>query len=227
MSMSDIRSFVGPVQPGSGYSQNADGVVKIRGRQYGFHSGGGTLYRINDEITPAMAMLARTFPAELNKALSSLGWILRKKVRESMRAGGPPGTSWAKSAGIGKIHHRGDRAWRTRASNPNQGAFGHLYMAVGYLRDKAAQRVSIGFLSKESARYAVWVQEGFRTGITARMRRLFSARGLKLSGKGSIETPARPLIGPVFRAVEDQIGPYIEAKIASYLQEKRMLGRAA
>jgi len=227
MSLQDAMGFVGPVGPSHFYGQNADGVVNIRGRDYGFHAGGGTLYRINDGITPAMAMLARTFPAELNRALASLGWILRKKMREAIRAGGPPGTSWPKSAGIGKLQRRGDRAWRTRASNPNTGHFGHLYMAVAYLREKSAQRVRIGFLSKESARYAVWVQQGFRTGVTAKMRRLFSARGLKISGKSNIETPARPLVGPVFRAVEDQIGPYIEAKISLYLREKRMLGRAA
>jgi len=225
MSLNDAMGFVGPVGPGHVYGQNADGVVNIRGRTYGFHSGGGTLFRINDTVTPAMAMLARTFPAELNKALASLGWILRKKVREAMRAGGPPGTNWPKSAGIGKLQKRGDRAWRTRASNPNTGHFGHLYMAVGYMREKSLQRVRVGFLSKESARYAVWVQQGFKTGVTARMRGLFSARGLKIGKKTSIETPARPLVEPVFRAVEDQIAPYIEAKIASYLVEKRLLGR--
>jgi hypothetical protein len=227
MSLADIKSFIGPVQGHVYNTQNADETVYIRGRQYGFYREGGTLFKVNDMATPFLAELARMFPAELNKALGSLGWVLRKEVRAAIMAGGPPGTSWPKSAGIGKLHRKGDQAWRTRSANPNSGLFGHLYMAVGYKRDKANMRVSIGFLSKESVRLAVWLQQGFETPITAKMRRLFSARNLKISGKGSIVTPARPLIAPVFRAVEDQIVPYIEAKIASYLAEKKPRARAA
>ncbi len=228
MSFLDIRNFVGPMQPGSSYSNYADGTVEFRGRKYSFYDGGQTLFRINDTTSYAMAMLARTFPAELAKAMGSLGWIVRKKLREAIRAGGPPGTSWAKSADVGKLKQRGDRAWRTRASNPNAGSlFGHLYQAIGYKREKADLRVRIGWLSTESVRYAIWVQQGFSTSITTKMRRLFSARGLKLSGKGSVTTPPRPLVEPTHRNLEGQYVPYLEMKIASYLAERRLRGRAA
>lgn len=195
-------------------------LVNIKGRDYRFYASGGTLFRINDNTTPYMAMLVRTFPAEVNKALGSLGWYLRDKVREAIRAEGPGG-GWAKHAGIGKIHIRGDRAWRTRAANPHSGLFGHLYMAVGYRRDKANMRVQIGFLSKRSAGLAAKLQEGFSTPVTDKMRRLYSLHGIKLRAKGTITTPARPLIAPVYQEVQGEIVPYIEGKILDYIHRTK------
>jgi hypothetical protein len=198
--------------------------VTIKGRSYKFFaSGGETLFRVNDTATPYLAMLAQTFGPEMNKALASLGWTLRNKMRESMRAGGPPGATWPKHVGIGKLHAQiGDRARSTRSANPHAGLFGHLYQAIGYRRDKANMRVQIGFLSSRSSALAMKLQEGFETRVTQKMRRLYNARGLKLSGKGSIVTPPRPLVGPVFRAVESQIPTYLEGKISEYLLKKRM-----
>ena len=201
--------------------------VNIKGRDYRFYASGGTLFKINDTATPYLAMLVRTFPVEVNKALGSLGWTLRTKMREAMRAGGVGG-GWPKHAGIGRLNQKvGDRARSTRAANPHTGLFGHLYMAIGYRRDKANMRVQIGFLSKRSANLAARLQEGFETPITEKMRRLYSLRGLKLSAKGSIKTPARPLVAPVYQAVQGQIGPFIEAKLLEYLNRSRRFAKVS
>ncbi|MBU1040139.1 MAG: hypothetical protein KKF77_03445 [Proteobacteria bacterium] len=202
-------------------------MVNIKGRDYRFYASGGTLFEINDAVAPYMAMLARNFPGEVNKALGSLGYHLRKTMREAMRAGGVGG-SWPKHAGIKRLNRKiGDRAWRTRSANPHDGLFGHLYMAIGYRRNQANMRVQIGFLSRRSSHLAEKLQSGFETPITAKMRRLYSVRGLKLSKKRAVVTPARPLVGPVFQLTRHTYEPFIEARVLKYLNNARTFVKVA
>jgi hypothetical protein len=208
-----------------------DSYVKIKGRTYPFYapsvSGGGFL-QVNDTTAPYMAMLARTFPGEFARALKALGYMLFKRTRDAMRSGGVGGTRWQELSGVGKINQKiGDRARKTRSANPNTSYFGHLYKAVGYRMDADNLRVQIGFLSYQSQAYATKLQDGFDTSITSRMRRQFSAAGLKLSGKGSIHTPGRPLIAPVFQESLAEMKPFIEQRITGYLTRNSNFKKAA
>ena len=63
------------------------------------------------------------------------------------------------------------------------------------------------------------LQAGFDTPITEKMRRFFYAADFGLIKTGSIRTPGRPLMLPVFEHVEAQIPQRIEAKIAEYLDK--------
>lgn len=201
--------------------------VNIKGRDYRFLSSGGTLFQINDSVAPYMAMLAKNFPAEVTSALGSLGYHLRKTMRAAMRAGGVGG-SWPAHSGIKRLSRKiGDRAWRTRSANPHDGMFGHLYMAIGYRRDKSNMRVQIGFLSRQSSALAEKLQSGFETAITAKMRRLYSVRGLKLSKKRAVVTPARPLVRPVYQMTKHTYEPFIEARVLKYLNNARTFVKVA
>ena len=207
-----------------------DSFVTIKGRQYPFYApsaSGGAFVQFNDTTAPYMAMLVRTFPAEFARALKALGYMLFKRTRQAMQAGGVGGTRWQELSGV-KMPRRGwDRASSTRSANPNTGFFGHLYKAVGYRMDADNLRVQIGFLSFHAQDYARKAQEGFDTPITSKMRRQFNVFDRKLSDKGSIHTPARPLIEPVFRASLPEIKPFIEARIMLYLNRNSTFRKAA
>ena len=84
-----------------------------------------------------------------------------------------------------------------------------------------------GWLSKSAARYGAKLQAGFETPITPTMRRMFFAAGVGLVKTGSITTPARPLMSPVFQQIQDQIPGRIESKIADYLRRLGQNLRAA
>ncbi len=208
-----------------------DSYFKLKGRHYAFYApsaGGGAFVQVNDSTSPYMAMLARTFPSEFARALKALGYMLFKRTRQAMMDGGVGGTRWQELSGIKRINGRiGDGAWSTRSRNPNDRFFGHLYKSVAYRLDAANLRVQIGFLSYHSVLRAKQLQEGFDTPVTSKMRRQFNRADLKLSGKSSIHTPARPLISPVFWASQAEIKPFIEERIMGYLQRNSSFRKAA
>lgn len=183
----------------------------------------GTRFKVTDSSVPMLAALLREFPNDLNRALGSVGYWLRAVIRGALNHGGRPYASWRERAGISIPHGRrkGDEARSGVNSTPDQ-PFGALVQAVGYLREKAKFQVSIGWLSKAAARLGGMLQAGFRTRVTHRMRRKFIKSGYSLGAKPEIETPARPLIRPVYNAMLPRIGPRIEARIQKYLRERRL-----
>jgi len=90
-------------------------------------------------------------------------------------------------------------------------------------------RVDIGAVDRTPAMYIAAVQgaqrgrlgvfeHSGRQFITPRMRRMFWAAGIPLKkGKSMLNQPARPLLYPVYRQMEPEILPRIEARIKQYL----------
>lgn len=192
-------------------------------RRYGFYDGGGSLYVINDGITPYMAMLARTFPKELNRALASIGYETKRELQGLMKAGsGPAGTSWkplSESVWLQFSRYEGRQKKLGLSERGKMGTgalFGRLTKTVGYKREKDLMRVRVGFLSLSAAELMRSLQEGFDTEVTSKLRRKFNTGALSGAGD-TIKTPPRPLIAPHYRSIESGIAARIEEKISTYL----------
>lgn len=109
---------------------------------------------------------------------------------------------------------------------------GRLQNALRYRYFDDQQRVQIGALTRSAGAFLGAVQGGRRGSrgvfqfegeqpITPSMRRAFWAAGVPLAkSKRSIEQPERPLVGPVYRVVQPEIGPIIEQRILDILQGK-------
>ncbi|GAB6125027.1 hypothetical protein [Humidesulfovibrio idahonensis] len=224
----------------------AFGVERITtsaGRSYPFLSGtatgsaNGTMFKINDTAAPWLSYLARTFPAELNKALASIGYEARKEMSAIMKAGeGPAGVSWAPMS-LASAQFRSYTRAQNRADKKAGGTgiwkvtgtgslFGKLYRAVGYKRDVETMSVRIGFLSYSAAILMKALQEGFVTSVTSRMRRKFNTGDLSGVG-GSIIDPARPMVEPYYRQIEASLPGRIQNKILAYLDQAQSFSRAA
>lgn len=181
----------------------------------------GTRFKVTDSSVPMLAALLREFPNDLNRALGSVGYWVRAVIRGALNHEGRPYADWPPVEEISFSRRDKAGGW-SMADNPFQGQpFGALVQAVGYLREKAKFQVSIGWLSKAAARLGGMLQAGFRTRVTHLMRRRFIRAGYRL-GKSEIVSPARPLIRPVYSAVEPRIGARIEARIQKYLRERRL-----
>ncbi len=75
---------------------------------------------------------------------------------------------------------------------------GKLAQTIGYQMKPGTMHASVGWLSKSAARMGANFQRGEKQKITPKMRGLFWAAGVKLSGKEIISQPARPVIEPFF-----------------------------
>jgi len=102
---------------------------------------------------------------------------------------------------------------------------GKLAGAVRYKYDPADQMVNIGFIRASNISESVFklvriLAKGFKTKITPDSRRMLFALGFPLKKSTSwLETPARPLIEPIFRKEERDIISNIEKKfMASMLR---------
>lgn len=192
-------------------------------RRYGFYDGGGSLFIINDGITPYMAMLARTFPKELTRALGSIGYETKRELQAIMKAGsGPAGTAWkplSESVWLQFSRYEGRQKKLGLSERGKMGTgalFGKLTRAVGYKREKDLMRVRIGFLSLSAAKLMMNLQQGFQTDVSSALRRKFNTGALQGAGD-EIKTPARPLIAPHYRNIEGGLARRIEDKISGYL----------
>ena len=202
-------------------------ITTLSGRSYQFvpDKSGGTLFRINDTAQPWLAMLARGFPTELTKALASIGFWIRGELKNAVNQGGPAGQNWPELSRVQTYRTLDDLKGSNR--NPATHPFSTLGRAIGYRQVTQSMYVAIGWLSKSAARYGAKLQAGFETPITPTMRRMFFAAGVGLVKTGSITTPARPLMSPVFQQIQDQIPGRIESKIADYLRRLGQNLRAA
>ncbi len=90
--------------------------------------------------------------------------------------------------------------------------------AVRYKYDPEEKMVSIGFLHEQGVsdgmlRLALMHAKGYKTRITPKMRKMLFALGFPVKkSTTTLETPARPLIEPVFREEKSDIMINIERK---------------
>lgn len=186
-------------------------------------------------------------------ALKSEGFRLRDLIRTAIKTGGPDGGKWEKlnphtgiiSMGKKRSIKNYKMVWKGKKGNKRRvrqykdvmlstktAPLSKLAGAVRYNYDADTQMVSIGFLqyagvSAGMLKLAGMHAKGFKTKITPKMRKMLFALGFPVkSSTSTLETPARPVIEPVFRQEEGDIMRNIESKfMASIL--RYMEGRGA
>lgn len=177
-------------------------------------------------------------------AMKSEGWRLRNLIKIAITSGGPDGRKWEKlnphtgvlarakkgSVKNFKMVWKGQKGSKKRARqykgsmlSTRSAPLSKLAGAVRYDYDAADQMVSIGFIrgkgvSDGMLKLAGMHAKGFKTHITPKMRKMFFALGFPIKKTTTtLESPARPVIEPVFRQEQGDIMTNIERKFFSNL----------
>ena len=170
-------------------------------------------------------------------ALKSEGFRLRDLVKAAIRAGGLAGNTWEKlnpHTGIMarakkgyvknyKLVWKGQKGSKKRVRqykdvmlSTKSAPLSKLAGAVRYDYDSNDQMVSIGLIqsggvSQSMIKLAGMHAKGFQTKITPKSRKMLFALGFPIKkSTTTFETPARPVIDPVFRQEEGAIMTNIE-----------------
>ena len=171
---------------------------------------------IIDRAGPYMELLARTMPAEFNRAIRHIGFWLRGQIKAGMRTGAPGGIPWKETSRVTRIMRR------VRGSRQYTRPGGRLAQLVRYKHDKSGMAVHIGWIDKRVSRLAYSFQEGGEQRATHKQRRLYYALGTDfgylLLGK-TIKTPARQAIGPVYNLHRAEIPVRMEQRIQQYMAQ--------
>lgn len=113
------------------------------------------------------------------------------------------------------------KEYKTSILSTKTSPMAKLAGAVRYKYDPADQMVNIGFIRADNISESVFklariLAKGFKTKITPDSRRMLFAVGFPIKkSTTTFETPARPLIEPVFREEERDIMLNIEKKFMS------------
>jgi len=178
-------------------------------------------------------------------ALKSEGYRLRNLIKTAIRAGGTDGNTWDKlnpHTGVLARAKKGSvknykMVWKGKKGSKRRGRqykdvmlstrtapLAKLAGAVRYEYDPDTQMVSIGFIrgkgvSDGMLRLAGMHAKGFKTRITPKMRKMLFALGFPVKkSTTTLESPARPVIEPIFRQEEGDIMRNIERKFFSNLE---------
>ena len=169
-----------------------------------------------DEASPWLEWATKEFPQFAGRALKSLGWWTQKKVKEGIESNAPGGNQYAATTPL-KLRRKIERAFghKVKGSYP---ILGKLRKAIGYEYDKSRQQVTVGWLSVSAVKLAAKLESGFETRVTGKMARALYRAGLSgVLSRGTIKTPARPTIGPMYDKLESEFATYYEDKILSYM----------
>jgi hypothetical protein len=130
------------------------------------------------------------------------------------------------SDGSKRLTNFGQRAFLSRGKGLAWGmsgttwpAGGKLAQAIGYEHTRKSMRADVGWLSKSAARIGAKFQEGDRTTVTKKVRGLFFAAGIRLSGKQTIVNPPRPVILPFFQNRSRWILDQVTKRLDQYISK--------
>lgn len=182
-------------------------------------------------------------------AMKSEGWRIRDLVKAAIRAGGVDGHKWEKlnphtgvlarakkgSVKNYKMGWKGEKGSKKRVQqykdvmlSTKSAPLSKLAGAVRYDYDANDQMVSIGFIqsggvSQSMIKLAGMHAKGFSTRVTPKMRKMLFALGFPVKASTtSLESPARPVIEPIFRQEKGDIMRNIEeefmASILRYME---------
>lgn len=111
-------------------------------------TGGATFFRVSQDAAASLSALALAFPAEFNRAIRNLGYVVRGEIKRAMIAGGPGGSKWP-ALSLMHVYRRLDLL-KAAGVNPQTGKWEHgsrfaLKSRVGntvYTRRRNGQVVS-------------------------------------------------------------------------------------
>jgi hypothetical protein len=128
--------------------------------------------------------------------------------------------------GSKRLTNFGQRAFLSRGKGLAWGmsgttwpAGGKLAQAIGYKHERKSMRADVGWLSKSAARIGARFQEGDKTQVTKKVRGLFFAAGIRLSGKQTIVNPPRPVMLPFFQNRSRWILDQVTKRLGQYVSK--------
>jgi hypothetical protein len=160
-------------------------------------------------------------------ALASAGFRLRARLKTGMRQQAPGDIIWPRAspwiqygssllARARQVQYRAERRKRgpkmpeqPLGTGRERIPLGRLAAGARYQKIQAGDtiRVLVGFLNARLAKLAAYHTEAHAVPVTAKMRRLIFAVGLGIR-KGTIQIPARPAVGPVYRQNQARIAGF-------------------
>lgn len=185
-----------------------------------------------DNLDDLMAAFPKEARRAADSALSSEGYRLKEILQRAISSGGPEGHKWEKlSPYYTRLTKTGQAKWRRLSSKtqnrrrytppkaaPEKSPLLKFKGGVRYVVEKDMDLVRVGFVNPSAglAKMLAMHETGFKTTVTRKMQKFFFGMGLPLVAD-EIESPARPLIGPVFESEETTIGENLERKFFANL----------
>lgn len=163
----------------------------------------GTFFRVTESAAPELMALAEKFPRAFSRALKSVGYMLRGRLRDAMVKGGPDGARWPELSRM-HIYRRMDLLRAGKVDNAGQWAHGKRFALKRRGRvDYALPERERGKLAARGA-YSFW--RGRRRFLTyTRGGRLRTAQSIpnafaRWQGRGILRG-AQPMGGNLQKAI--------------------------
>lgn len=86
----------------------------------------GTFFRVTESAAPELMALAEKFPRAFSRALKSLGYMLRGRLKDAMVKGGPSGVRWPELSRM-HLYRRMDLLRAGKMDNAGQWAHGKRF----------------------------------------------------------------------------------------------------
>lgn len=187
------------------------------------------IVKVVDEATPFMKSLGQEAPKYVRRSIKSAGWWMKKEIQTGIETGAPGGQPYEPPSPItlertfdamrGRGRTKKGKWRKPKKLKPRKHQLGRLKQAVRYKYYPDSVRAVVGWVSKSAEGLGELHEKGGTVPITGPMRRFYWAAGVPLSNKPELRIPARPTIGPEYRAKGPQIPSYVENKIFQYIEE--------
>jgi len=177
--------------------------------------------KIINTATPFLRQVSGELPRETRRAIKSAGWWLQQDLKRGIAAGAPGGQQYEPFSKLPtklRSINKSGKFKKVRRSNKKK-PLGRLGSAVRYKFYSDSIRAVVGWISSSAEKLGSLQEQGGKTMITSKMRRMFRAAGILLSRKTELRIPKRPTIQPEYRAKAPEIPIYVEGKIMEYLRK--------
>lgn len=181
-----------------------------------------------DEATPFLNYIIQNRPKWKATALKSAGWRTSQELKKGIKSAAPGGAPY-EPLHLDNTKRRALERVMGGKIRRNYPPMGQLQKAIGYygkMADKGI--VPVGWLSRTAVYLGDKQQQGYKTEITPKVRRLFAAAGIKLSkNKRVLSTPSRKTFAPMEAMLSRIARDQFASKLISYFNGNTERGTAA
>lgn len=186
-----------------------------RARYYKVYGSSAGSVTVEDSAGPYFENLQRTFPDIVSGAVRHAAFEMQKLLKKELRRGAPGGKALKPLSKVTNrkslkgLRRRVDGRLNTTTlgtGSAGRKPYQRMVNAIGYEHNRRLNIARVGWLSRSASLYGQILQAGTQTRVTPTMRRYFAANRVILGrGTSVIDTPARPVFGPFYRAHKDEI----------------------
>ena len=177
---------------------------------------------VMDEVSPFIQEMLRGNKVFIRRVTKSLGYWFSENTKDEIAAGAPGGVPFKKRALWKKVRNPLAEVHNKKAPTK---WYGKMRRAFGYYYHDGS--VDIGWRSQTAAWYGNLQEQGYRRGVTDKIRLLYYKAKVPLAfSKKEIKTPARPIWNPMVAELFPKVPNYVETKVVQYLEGVEEMSKA-